>query len=182
MIHFLDLFETQTTLARLTDADHFLFLPTCLTEKAVRWYHHEKDSKGTYTTYAELRAAFRARFTTSKAERKSLKVKLRALKQWEEDSVIDFNHRFEAVASCCTLGDDEAKEIYLDCLRVKLREALAISTTLKVKNTASPTHHSWATLYLSTPLPIWFLFVVYVHSQGLASLAFRSGSRCIDNN
>ena len=36
------------------------------------------------------------------------------------------NHQFEAMASRCTLGDDEAKEIYLDCLRVKLREALAI--------------------------------------------------------
>ena len=54
-------------------------------------------------------------------------MKLGALKQWEEESVIDFNHRFETVASRCTLGDDEAKEIYLDCLRVKLREALAFS-------------------------------------------------------
>ena len=87
-------------------ADHLLLLPTCLTERAPRWYHHEKDSQGTYNTYAELRAAFKTHFTPSEAERKSLKVKLRALKQQEEESIIDFNHRFEAVASRCTLGDD----------------------------------------------------------------------------
>ena len=54
------------------------------------------------------------------------KVKLQALKQWDDESVIGFNHRFEAVASCYTLGDDKVKDIYLDCLRIKLREALVI--------------------------------------------------------
>ena len=44
VIHFLDLFKTQTTLARLTDADCLLLLPTCLRERAARWYHQEKDS------------------------------------------------------------------------------------------------------------------------------------------
>ena len=37
VIHFLDLFKTQMTLAMLTDADHLLLLPTCLTERAARW-------------------------------------------------------------------------------------------------------------------------------------------------
>ena len=125
-IHFLDLFKTQMTLARLTDANRLLLPPTCLTERAARCYHHKKDTKGMYNTNGELRATFKNRFTPSEAERKCLKVKLRALKQWEEESVIVFNHWFEAVASQCILGDDEAKEIYLDCLRVKLREAQAI--------------------------------------------------------
>ena len=88
VIHFLDLFETQTTLARLTDADSVLLFPTCLTERAARWYHQEKNSKDTYNTYAELRAAFKACFTPSEAERKSLKVKLWALKQQEEGQLL----------------------------------------------------------------------------------------------
>ena len=109
-------------------SSRLLLLPTCLTERAARCYHHNRDSNGTYKTYAEPRAAFKACFTPPEAERKSLKVKPWALKQREEESVIDFNHRFETMASCCTLGDNEAKDIYLDCLGVKLREVLAIRT------------------------------------------------------
>ena len=93
------------------DADHLLVLPTCLTERAARWYHQVKDAHGTYNTYGELTAVFKNHFTPSEAEMKSLKVKLWALKQREEESVIDFNHQFEAMTSCCTLGGDEAKEI-----------------------------------------------------------------------
>ena len=81
MIHFLDLFETQTILARLKDAKGLLLLPSCLRERAARWYNHEKDTKGMYNTYGELRAAFKNCFTPSEAERKSLKVKLLGFKQ-----------------------------------------------------------------------------------------------------
>ena len=40
--HFVDLFEMQATLARLTSEDRLLLLPTCLADKASRWYQQEK--------------------------------------------------------------------------------------------------------------------------------------------
>ena len=36
VVHFLDLFVIHTTLARLTDADCLLLLPTCLADRAGR--------------------------------------------------------------------------------------------------------------------------------------------------
>ena len=85
----------------------------------------ERQSQNVWS-YQELQAAFKQPFTPSEAERKSQKVKLWAIRQRDEESVIDFNHHFEAVASCCIHGDDKIKDIYLDCLKAKLREALAI--------------------------------------------------------
>ena len=67
----------------LTDADHLLLLPTCLADRAARWYHQEKDTHGTFWTYEELRAASKGHFTPSEVERKYLNVKLWALKQWD---------------------------------------------------------------------------------------------------
>ena len=72
-----------------------------------------KDSHGTFGSYQELQAAFQSQFTPLEAKRKSQKVKLRALRQWDEGSVIDFNHRFEVVASQCTFAEDEAKDFFL---------------------------------------------------------------------
>ena len=36
--------------------------------------------------------------------------------------------RFEAIASYCTWNDDEAKDVYVNCLKPKFREALATHT------------------------------------------------------
>ena len=74
--------------------------------------------------YTELKTAFKQQITSSAAEGKTQKVKLCSGMM----SLFDFNHRFEAIASCCTCSDDKVKDIYIKCLKVKLRDDLAIRT------------------------------------------------------
>ena len=124
--HFVDLFETQVTLARLTSEDRLLFLPTCLADKAARWYQQEKKLNGPFKTYREVRAALMGRFTPTQAERKTQKLKLRGLHQKNDESVIEFNDKFNALADKYHFGEDKVKDIYVDCLRARLREALDI--------------------------------------------------------
>ena len=123
---FIDMFETQATLARLTEDDKLLLLPTCLADKASRWYQAEKRTNGPFDSYDDLRSSFMGRFTPTQAERKTQKLKLKALRQKDSESVIEFNDRFDALASECYYGEDEAKDIYVDCLRPRLRDALDV--------------------------------------------------------
>ena len=96
-----------------------------LTEQpgGITWW---KTTKVRLAAIKSCRPLSRANSHHQSTERKPQKVSLKVLRQWDEESVIIFNHRFEAVVSSCTLRDDEAKDIYLDCLKAKLREALAI--------------------------------------------------------
>ena len=66
------------------------------------------------------------RFTPTQAERKTQKLKLKALRQEDNKSVIEFNDRFDTLASKCYHGEDAAKDIYVDCLCTRLQDALAV--------------------------------------------------------
>ena len=66
------------------------------------------------------------RFTPTQAERKMQKLKLKALQQTDSESVIEFNDWFDAIAPICHYGEDEAKDIYVDCLHPRLRDALDV--------------------------------------------------------
>ena len=71
---FIDMFETQATLAHLTEDDKLLLLPTCLAHKASRWYQAEKRSNGPFDNYEELHSAVMGCFTPTQAERKMQKL------------------------------------------------------------------------------------------------------------
>ena len=66
------------------------------------------------------------RFTPTQAERKTQKLKLRGLRQRDDESVIEFNDRFDALEDKCQFGGDKVKDNYVDCLCAQLREALDI--------------------------------------------------------
>ena len=129
---FIDMFETQAELACLTSVDKLLLLPTCLADKACWWYQTEKRTNGPFDTYAELQAAIKGRFTPTQAERKTQKLKLRALCQKDAKSVFEFNDRFNALASKCFYGEDKVKDIYVDCLKPRLRDALDVRAPSKL--------------------------------------------------
>ena len=123
---FIDMFETQAQLVLLTPDDKLLLLPTCLADKASRLYQTEKRTNGPFDIYVELRTAVKGWFTPTQAERKTQKLKLRALRQKDSESVIEFNDRFDTLASKYFSGEDEVKDIYVDCLKPCLRDTLDV--------------------------------------------------------
>ena len=123
---FLDTFDTQVRLAGLGEEAALLLLPTCLEDHASRWYHGEKSKNGHFLTYDDLCQALITKFTPTKAERRAHQQKLRSQRQGDNEPVLDFNHRFEALAAQCHMSDDDVRDVYVDALRPNLRQALSI--------------------------------------------------------
>ena len=121
---FLDNFATQVRIADLNDGLALDVLSTCLEDRAARWFHEEKLRHGAFTTYGDLAAALKRRFTLSSSERKCHEMKLRSARQSPQESVLDFNHRFEGLAAQCNMLADDLRDAYVDALRPKLRDAL----------------------------------------------------------
>ena len=123
---FIHSFETQTKLANITDDDALLLLPTCLEDRALRWFHEERLSNGPFQSYIALRNALIAQFTPTHAEKMARQAEVRTQRQNVGESVLQFNIRFETLVSNCQMSDDEARDAYIEALRPPLRDALTI--------------------------------------------------------
>ena len=123
---FLDTFHTQVALAGLDTESALLLLPTCLEDRARRWYQAEKDANGLFPSLDALVKALKSKFTPTRAEKRAHTHKLRQTKQADNESVLDFNVRFEALAAKCDLPDEDVRDAYVDALRTQIREAIAI--------------------------------------------------------
>ena len=123
---FITLFRNEMELTNTDDRSALLILPKCLTDVAGRWFLQAKRATGSFDSLGEALEALTARFTPTEAMRSIQNDQLRRMRQGDNESVVDYNVRFEKQAATCTLMESDLKNIYVDSLIKQLGKSVLL--------------------------------------------------------